>query len=447
MKEIIFPKNFEWGTATAAYQIEGAYNKDGKGESIWDRFSNIPGKIYENHNGNIACDHYYKWDDDIKILKELGIKTYRFSISWPRVMPYGKVWVNQKGMDFYKRLINRLLEADIKPVVTLYHWDLPQKLQDIGGWANRDIMYYFNEYCSTMFNSFGDVVKTWITINEPNIIAFLGNYLGTFAPGLTDFSTAFLVAYNLLLSHGKVVNTFRKMNKEGEIGISLSLSPVYPASSLKEDIEASNLYDAFQNRMYLDPLYKGSFPADLLEDLSSKVKLPDIKQKDLELMNSKIDFLGINNYSLSVIKKESGKWPLEFVRVLGDKPQTSMGWEIDPKSLYDLLVRIHEEYKPEKIIITENGAAFDDIIDNGKIDDSNRINYLKEYLIEANKAIEYGVNLKGYYVWSLLDNFEWASGFDKRFGIVHVNYETQERIIKNSGYWYKNTIMNNGFQI
>ncbi len=445
MKKTEFPKDFIWGSATASYQIEGAFNEDGKGESIWDRFSHTPGKIQDNDTGDVACDHYHRYEDDIKLMKEIGIKYYRYSISWPRVFPDGTGKPNEKGMDFYKRLTNQLLENGITPAITLFHWDLPQKLEDKGGWANRETIKYFEEYSSYVFKRLGDVVPMWFTHNEPFVFSFLGHALGIHAPGETDIAKSLNVAHNLLLSHGKVVSLFRNMNLDGKIGIALNLNTKYPASQKEEDIKAASLSDGFVCRWYLDPLYKGSYPKDVLEYYSRRNINFEYPQEDLEIIKQPTDFLALNYYEPEFIRYDKNA---EFVGInneLTNFERTEMNWIVNPQGLYDLLKRLDKDYGKPNLLVSENGAAFKDVVENdGSIRDERRINYIHEHLLACNKAIQDGVNLKGYFLWSFMDNFEWSFGYSKRFGIVHVDFETLKRTIKQSGYWYKNVIENNG---
>ena len=441
-----FPENFLWGGATAAYQLEGAAKEGGRGESIWDRFSHIPGKTFNNETGDVACDHYHRFEEDVKLMKELGLKTYRFSIAWSRIFPNGTGTPNEEGVNFYRKLINCLIANDIIPAVTLYHWDLPQKLQDIGGWANREVTDYFEQYATYLFKEFGALVPIWITHNEPWVVSFVGNYEGRHAPGLTDFSTALQVSYHLLLSHGKAIKAYRKLGLKGQIGITLNMNPVYAASDSPEDVAAAERFNEYHNKWFADPILKGSFPEKLLKWYEGKVVIPEITEEDLKIISTPVDFLGINNYFSSFVKYESNKWPMQLASVNVGKEKTEMGWEINPTGLKDLLLYLHKEYDGVKIFITENGAAFNDMVNReGKVEDENRLDYLYNHLEQANKAIEAGVNLAGYYVWSLFDNYEWAYGYAKRFGIIHVDYNTQKRTIKKSGLWYKEVIKNNGF--
>jgi len=446
MMRLKFPDNFIWGAATAAYQIEGAYRQDGKGENIWDRFSHIPGKILEGHTGDVACDHYNRYEQDIEIMKRIGLKSYRFSISWARIFPDGKGTPNQKGLDFYKRLVDKLNENDIKPAVTLYHWDLPQKLQDQGGWANRDSVGWFADYAAYMFEKLGDQVPIWITHNEPWVVSFVGNWEGSHAPGLSDFRTALQVSHHLLMSHGQAVKAYRDMGCKGEIGITLNMSPVYPVSGSEDDLKAAKMYLEYLNKWFAEPVLKGTYPADLLMYFQQEGLFPEIDDRDMKIIHQPVDFLGINNYTSSFVKYDKSRWPIPASEVMTGKDRTQIGWEIYPEGIYDLLVYLSNEYKGTKIIITENGAACNDIVNyEGKVENDNRQNYLYRYLEQIHRAISSGVDVRGYYVWSLLDNFEWAHGYSQRFGIVYVDYKTQKRILKKSALWYSDVIKNNGF--
>ena len=445
MSSIVFPEEFIWGTATSSYQIEGGYNEDGKGESIWDRYTHTYGTILNNDTGDVACDHYHLYEKDVKILKELGIKSYRFSISWSRIFPDGKGEPNEKGMDFYRNLVKLLIENGITPAVTLYHWDLPQKLQDIGGWVNREVVELFEQYARYVFKELGNKVAIWMTFNEPWVSSFIGYWYGGHPPGISDLSLALQAAHNILLAHGKTVRAFREMGMKGEIGISLNLNPVYPASENENDLFAANRYSEFYNSWFLDPILRGKYPEQLLNLFSNIATLPNMDNVDMDIIHSPIDFLGVNNYSFSSVVYDANKLPLQLTFADTGKVKTDTGWEIYPEGIYDLLVYLHQEYNGVKIIITENGAAFKDVIDNeGKVNDSERISYLNEHIFQIHQAIRDGVNVAGYYLWSLMDNFEWRVGYSKRFGIVYIDYETQKRIIKKSGFWYKEVIENNG---
>ncbi|HHY80170.1 MAG TPA: beta-glucosidase, partial [Thermoanaerobacter sp.] len=428
---IKFPKDFVWGVATSSYQIEGAVNEDGRTPSIWDTFSKTEGKTYNGHTGDVACDHYHRYKEDVEILKEIGVKAYRFSIAWPRIFPEeGKY--NPKGMDFYKRLVNELLKKDIMPAATIYHWDLPQWAYDKrGGWLNRDSVKWYVEYATKLFEELGDVIPLWITHNEPWCASILSYGIGEHAPGHKNYREALIAAHHILLSHGEAVKAFREMNIKGsKIGITLNLTPAYPASEKEEDKLAAQYADGFSNRWFLDPIFKGNYPEDMME-LYSKIigEFDFIKEGDLETISVPIDFLGVNYYTRSIVKYNEDSM-LKAENVPGPGKRTEMGWEISPESLYDLLKRLDREYAKLPIYITENGAAFkDEVTEDGRVHDYERIEYIKEHLKAAAKFIGEGGNLKGYFVWSLMDNFEWAHGYSKRFGIVYVDYETQKRIL------------------
>jgi beta-glucosidase len=448
MGMITFPQNFLWGASTASYQIEGAASENGKGESIWDRFSHTPGNISDGSNGDLACNHYHNLEQDVKLMKKLGLKAYRFSISWCRIFPEGYGKPNKEGINFYKRLVKLLLENDIKPIVTLYHWDLPQKLQDIGGWANRQVADYYEEYARYVFSELGALVPIWITHNEPACVSFLGNWSGIHAPGITDFSTALLVSHNLLLSHGKAVKAYREMGFKGEIGITLCMNYMYPASQSENDISAAKRADQYWNTWFSDAVLKGEYPAEILKWYKSRVVIPEISTKDMRIISAPIDFIGINNYCASAVSEDKTIWPIEFKENAIGEDTTDLGFGINPDGLYDLLVKLNSDYNGVKIYITENGAAFKDIVNRkGEIEDDYRLDYLYKYLSAAHRAILDGVNLKGYIIWSLMDNFEWSFGFTKRFGIIYTDYKTEKRIIKKSGYWYRDVIRQNGFEI
>lgn len=446
-KIVQFPDKFMWGAATAAYQIEGGYAENGKGDSIWDRFCRIPGKVRDGNTGDVACDHYHRYRDDVKLMKTIGLNAYRFSVAWSRIFPEGKGQVNQGGLDFYNRLVDELLNAGIEPFVTLYHWDLPQALQEEGGWANRDIIGYFGDYAAEVSKKLGDRVHHWITHNEPWVVSFLGHYSGVHAPGIRDLATALKVSHHLLLSHGEAVPILRENGDEKtRVGITLNLSPVHPASESEEDRKVAQRFDAHLNRWFLDPIYKGFYPEDMMAFYGDKV--PKIHAQDLDRISTKIDFLGVNYYFRTVVKAD----PKEVLLGTGlikptDAESTEMGWEVYPAGIYEILRRVHDEYNVSTIYITENGAALADEADkNGQVNDRRRIKYLKDHFLQTHRAIEDGVRLSGYFVWSLLDNFEWAYGFSKRFGLIYVDYPTQKRIIKASGLWYKKVIEKNGIE-
>ncbi|MHA1804597.1 MAG: GH1 family beta-glucosidase [Promethearchaeota archaeon] len=451
MKFLKFPENFTWGVATASYQIEGAWNEDGKGESIWDRASHTPGKIKNGDTGDIACDHYHRYEEDIQLMKELGIQAYRFSISWPRIFPTGKGKVNQKGVSFYDKVINSLLENEIEPVITLFHWDLPAALQDIGGWENKEVVNTYVEYASYLFNHFGDRVKMWITFNEPMVFT-IGFYSEGFF-GETSVRSGVLAARNVNIAHARAVNAYRNsLHADGKIGITLDLFPVYPMTTSSLDKTATQIIDGVFNRLFLDPVLKGEYPSDILRIFTGILSLPPIPEQDLKLLRENlIDFLGMNHYRPLRVHADSPKSLTDINSLLvNDRIEghtySEMGWEVYPDGLYDLLSRIDKDYDHPLIYITENGMACkDDVIIDGIVQDNDRIDYLKHYLEAAHRAINKGVKLKGYFVWTLMDNFEWLHGFSKRFGLIRVDFTTLERTWKKSAYWYRDLIKKNGF--
>lgn len=448
MSKLVFPEGFEWGTATAAYQIEGAVKQDGRGESIWDRFCQTPGNIANNDDGTVACDHYNLYKEDVALMKSLGHTVYRFSIAWPRVMPTGRGEVNKAGIAFYSNLIDELLEAGIEPYVTIYHWDLPQALQDIGGWLNADIVSYFEDFCKVVFESFGGRVKKWITLNEPFCVANLGYFIGEHAPGYHDLASAIRASYYLTLSHGHAVRLFREMKLPGEIGITLNMGPTYPLSDSEQDKLAASYMDGFCNRWFLDPLFKGTYPQDMIELYESYgITLPDFKQEELALGSQKIDFLGINYYSTSVTRYNKDRGPFCAETVNTGLPHTDREWTIDPDGLTDILVRLNKDYEIPKIYITENGASYNDIVNlDGNIEDTNRVDYLRRHFIAVHHAIQAGVDIRGYFIWSLYDNFEWAFGKGSRFGIIYTDFNTQKRTVKKSGHWFSDVIKANAVE-
>ena len=436
-----FPKGFLWGAATAAYQIEGAWNEDGKGESIWDRFSHTPGKVLGGDNGDVACDHYHRWRDDIGLMRELGLHAYRLSISWPRVLPAGVGAVNSAGLDFYDRLIDGLLEAGIQPYVTLYHWDLPQALQDHGGWANRDTVAAFANYADVVVRRLGDRVKNWITHNEPWCISFLSHWIGEHAPGMRN-GPALAVAHHVLLSHGEAVPVLRAGSPGAQVGITLNFSPAYPASDSAADQAAAVRHDGFFNRWFLDPLYGRGYPADMVALYGAM--MPEIQQSDLERVAAPTDFLGVNYYNRAVIRHDSNTPLLETAQEHPEGEYTAMDWEVYAEGLRALLVRLQNDYAPARMYITENGAAYPDTLAADGVRDEARIRYLTGHLAAAHAAIGQGAKLAGYFYWSLMDNFEWAWGYSRRFGIVYVDYPTQRRTLKDSAKVYRDIIARNG---
>jgi len=447
-----FPRDFKWGTATSSYQIEGAPTAGGKGPSVWDSFSHIEGKIKNGDTGDTACDHYHLWRDDIELLKKLGVNAYRFSISWPRIFPTGKEnEPNQIGLDFYSRLVDTLLENQITPFITLNHWDIPQGLEDIGGWPERDIVHEFVKYSYHVSKHLGDRVRNWITHNEPWCVSYLGYIEGHKPPGLINkWSKSLATAHHLLLSHGMAIPEIRKNSKQSEIGITLNLNTAIPASGSTYDEDACRFFDGQFNRLYLNPLYNNEYPDDVFEYLKTKSLISEsdlnfIKQGDLNIISTKTDFLGVNYYSRAVIRNEEIDEKKNLPRNVDMGPKTDFGWEIYPPGIYDLLMRLKKEYKVQNIYITENGCSYSDGPNSeGKINDKRRIEYYRSHLTELKRAIEDGVPCSGYFAWSLMDNFEWAQGFSQRFGLIWVDFETLERIPKDSYYWYKKYISANG---
>lgn len=433
-----FPTNFAWGAATSSYQIEGAWNEHGKGESIWDRFSHTAGKIADRSSGDISCNHYHRYTEDIKLMRQLGLTSYRFSASWPRILPEGRGQINSKGLDFYERLVDSLLGAGIEPFLTLYHWDLPQSFQEKGGWLNRDVCHYFQDYTSILIERLSDRVKYWTTINEPSVIANLGYGSGEMAPGLKDERLALQVSHNLLLAHGLSLQAIRALAPAVQAGIVLILTPTEPADDSEAAARAAEFTWRKDGAWYLDPLFHARYPEDIWQACPDKA--PEMKDADLQLISQKMDYLGVNYYFRAVVNAKGRR----LEKIAGSK-YTAMGWEIYPEGLSNLLERIHKDYPLPPIYITENGAAFDDLLANGQVHDQKRINYLYGHLLALHKAIQRGVDVRGYFCWSLLDNFEWAYGFSKRFGLVYIDYEKEQaRLLKDSALWYAKVIERNG---
>jgi beta-glucosidase len=433
-----FPSSFVWGAATAAYQIEGATDEDGRGQSVWDRFCAAPGKVRNGDTGAVACDFYHRYDADVALMRELGIKGFRFSIAWPRIVPDGRGAVNAAGLDFYDRMVDELLENGIEPFVTLYHWDLPQALEDRGGWPVRDTAEAFAEYVEAVAVRLGDRVDRWITHNEPWVASWLGYGWGIHAPGRRNDRDALAAAHTILVSHGLAVEVLRRESPAAQVGITIDLYYVDPASTAAADVQAARQWDGFRNRWFLDPLLRGEYPADMLESFGADV--PTIADGDMRIIAAPTDFLGVNYYSRSVVRaNQNGGAPLSHPDPHSE--YTDMGWEVYPEGLYRLLLRLRDEYEPKPLYITENGAAFADVRSHdGVVYDLERIAYLDGHLDAIGRAIEAGVPVRGYFVWSLLDNFEWALGYSKRFGIVYVDYPTLERVPKSSYYWYRDLI-------
>jgi beta-glucosidase len=445
MSEHRFPADFLWGAATSAQQIEGGRHAGGRGDSIWDRFATAPGRIADGTNPDVACDHYHRWHQDIALMAWLGLDAYRFSISWPRVFPGEGGTPNPAGLDFYDRLVDGLLAAGIQPFPTLYHWDLPQWLQERGGWPVRETAHAFVAYCETVVKRLGDRVRHWVTHNEPWCAATLGHEEGQHAPGHRDPAEALRAAHHLLLSHGWATEVIRRDAPGAEVGIVLIHCPAYPASDREADREAARWFDGFFNRWYLDPLLRGSYPADAVADRVARGHLDSadlafVKDGDLVSISSALDFLGLNYYSRAVMHADADGRPLA-VKVAAPEPLTLMGWEDFPEGLRASLERIHREYWPGKIYITENGAAYADTVEpGGRIRDRARAAYLRGHLLATRRAIAQGVPVKGYFVWSLLDNFEWAHGYTMPFGLFAVDFQTQKRTPKDSAAWYRDVV-------
>ncbi|MET9065982.1 GH1 family beta-glucosidase [Streptosporangium sandarakinum] len=442
---LTFPEGFLWGAATAAYQIEGAAADDGRGPSIWDTFSRTPGKVRAGHTGDVACDHYHRRSDDVRLMRDLGLAAYRFSVSWPRIQPDGSGPVNPRGLDFYDRLVDELREAGVTPIVTLYHWDLPQSLEDRGGWIARDTAERFADYAAIMHARLGDRVETWTTLNEPWCSAFLGYGCGIHAPGRAEPELGFTAVHHLLLGHGLAVGALRA-GGAAKVGITLNLAPV-----IGDDPVAVSLVDGLQNRIFLDPVLRGEYPADVVERARRFTDWSFVEDGDLETIGRPIDLLGVNYYTPQTVAARPGEpaspvFPGSEGIAFGgaDAPKTAMGWAIQPFGLTDLLVRLSRDYPGTPLVITENGAAFDDEVKDGAVHDPDRVSYLDAHLRAAHAAIEQGADLRGYMVWSLMDNFEWAEGYGKRFGVVHVDYTTQRRTPKDSALWYRDVIRRNG---
>jgi beta-glucosidase len=439
-----FPQRFLWGAATAAYQVEGASTADGAGMSIWDRFAHTPGRTLNGDNGDVACDQYHRYREDAALMAELGLKAYRFSISWSRVMPEGKGAANPAGLDYYSRLADALLEKGIEPLATLYHWDLPAALDDRGGWLNPDIADWFADYATLMYRKLDGRVKSWATLNEPWVITDGGYLHGALAPGHRSRFEAPIASHHLLRSHGAAVKAYRAEGKH-RIGIVVNLEPKYPASQDAADLAATARAEAYMNRQYLDPIFKGAYPPELKEVFGEA--WPEWPAEDFALIGQPIDWLGVNYYTRSVTRHDPANWPLRAAAVRQDQSAyTETGWEVFPQGLTDTLLWVKDRYGDVPITITENGAAFYDppSAEGGSVHDPLRVGYLKSHLNAVLDAIERGVTVEGYMVWSLLDNLEWSLGYSKRFGVVHVNFKTLERTPKDSARFYAQVVAANG---
>ena len=431
---------FTWGVSTSSYQIEGAANEDGRGQSIWDTFCKVPGKVVNFDNGDMACDHYHRYKEDLDLMKWMGVKAYRFSVAWPRVIPDGVGRVNEMGLDFYDRLIDSLLEREIAPWLTMYHWDLPEALQLRGGWNNREIVEWFGEYSEVLTSRFGDRVKNWMTLNEPLCSAWLGHLYGDMAPGIKDLQTALNVSHNLLMSHGLACQVIRSNVSEANVGIVINVTPAVPATDSQEDGNAAQLADGFDNRWFLDPVFGRSYPADVIDALGAS---PEIHSGDMKLIAQDLDFLGVNFYSRQTVAADQNSKPLPIRSVNRENvKRTAMNWGVHPQAFEEILLRISKEYSPKAIYITENGSAWNDEVINGEIIDDERIDYLVRHLDAMRSARDRGAPILGYFAWSFLDNFEWAYGYEKRFGLIYVDYKTQKRTPKKSAFFYRQLLLN-----
>jgi beta-glucosidase len=440
----LFPEGFLWGAAVSAYQVEGSPLADGAGASIWHRFSHTPGLVSGGETGDVACDFYRRYADDVRLMREIGLTAFRFSVSWSRVLPEGRGRVNRRGLDFYERLVDALLERRIRPFVTLFHWDLPAALDDRGGWLNPDIAGWFAEYGQVLFRALDDRVEMWTTLNEPWVVADGGYLRGKLAPGHESLFEAPIASHNLLRAHAEGVRAYRAEGKHG-IGLVVNLEPKYPASQKPEDLAATARADAYMNRQYLDPVFFGRYPEELPEIFGEA--WPDFQPGEIEAIREKIDFLGVNYYTRGVTRNDPSACPVRARSVYQKRrTHTETNWEVYPPGLADTLLLMRERYGNLPLYVTENGAAFYDppAAEGETLEDPLRVDYLRKHLRQARRAMEHGVDLRGYFVWSLLDNFEWNHGFSKRFGIVHVDYETQRRTPKSSARFYADVIRTRG---
>ncbi|MDQ3784562.1 MAG: GH1 family beta-glucosidase [Actinomycetota bacterium] len=440
-----FPDGFLWGAATAAYQVEGAVVEDGRGTSIWDTFSHTPGKTWHGDTGDIADDQYHRLDDDLDLLAELGLRAYRFSVAWPRVQPEGSGPANQAGLDYYRRLVDGLNRRAITPCLTLYHWDLPQALQDAGGWPDRDIVGRFTDYAGIVYGALGDQVPMWLTLNEPWVSAWMGYGTGRHAPGIADEAQALAATHHLLLAHGSAIEAMRSIGSDAaKLGITLNLTPARAASDDPADAGAAARVDGNANRLFLDPIFTGRYPQDMIEHYRPVSDFSFVHDGDLDTISTEIDWLGVNYYFGSRVEADPSDPDRGFVVLPPEGDTTAMGWSIEPAAMTALLERLDSEYTKLPIYITENGAAFYDYVDpEGGVDDWERVEFLDAHFRAAHAAIEHGVDLRGYFVWSFLDNFEWSLGYSKRFGLVFVDYGTQTRTPKQSARWYADVVKRN----
>lgn len=432
--------NFIWGVATSSFQIEGATHEGGRGPSIWDTFCKVPGKVANGDTGDVACDHYHRYNEDLDLMKWMGVDAYRFSVAWSRVLPNGVGAINNAGLDFYDRIVDGALERGIQPWLTMYHWDLPQALQDRGGWNNREIVGWFEEYADVLTSRLGDRVKHWMTLNEPLCSAWIGHLYGDMAPGIKDLQTALNASHHLLMSHGIASQITRSNVKDAKVGIVINVTPAVPATDSEDDHRAATLADGFDNRWFLNPVFGQPYPADVIEALG---KSPQIAAGDMTLINQPMDFLGVNFYFRQTISSNPQGSPLPIKNIRRENvKRTAMDWEVHAPAFEEILTRIHREYKPREMYITENGSAWDDMMVAGEIDDQERISYLQSHLEAMFAAEKLGAPICGYFAWSFMDNFEWAYGYDKRFGLVYVDYNSQKRTPKKSAHFYRDLLLN-----
>lgn len=456
MTTLVFPKDFVFGTATAAYQIEGAVNEGGRGPSIWDEFSHKKGKIFQNQNGDVACDHYHRYPEDVALMGELGVNAYRMSLSWSRILPEGTGQVNQEGLDHYRRELDALLEANITPYVTLFHWDMPLALHHkYGGFLSRQAAYDFSDYAEVVARELGDRIQHFITLNEPWEHGVIGHFLGEHAPGVKKPWAYWKVMHHQLLGHGLAMERLREICPGATVGITNSHTPIHPQTDREKDHQAAAVGNDFMNFITMDPVLKGHYP----EDLSRRLRLfaPRFGSDDMAKISAPIDFYGVNNYQREFARHSrlvpflnswivGGTQGAERDFVKDGVQHTSMGWEVYPEAIYEVLKWLQNDYGNPTTMITENGAAFEDTVVDGAVDDPKRIAYLDGYLGQIRRAMDEGANITGYFAWTLIDNFEWAAGFAKRFGLIHVDHQTQKRIIKNSGLWYRDLIQRSRLQ-
>lgn len=443
-RHIQFPKDFLWGCATSAYQVEGSPLADGAGPSVWHRFAHTPGRVQDGDTADITCDHYRRYQSDVDLMHSLGMNSYRFSIAWGRVLPEGTGRINAAGLDFYERLVDRLLSRGIQPMVTLFHWDLPAALDDRGGWLNRDSARWFAEYAAIVFRRLDDRVQYWTTLNEPWVVADGGYLHGVLAPGHRNVFEAPLASHHLMMAHGAAVQAYRATGRH-KIGLVVNIEPKYPASQAGADLAAARRAEAYMNRQYLEPALLGAYPEELAEVFGEA--WPKWPPEDLEFIRQPVDYIGVNYYTRSVVRSDPNAWPLQCVPVKQKQhTHTQTGWEVFPQGLTDTLLWIRDNYGNPPVYITENGAAFFDPpqVEGAVLEDPLRVDYLRKHITAVYNAMQRGADVRGYFVWSLFDNFEWAYGFSKRFGIVHMNYETLQRTPKSSAHFYSKVIATNG---